>query len=71
MRINSSLSSTTATAHDYLARLEFIDVKVEPVSQKVHVAAELDNRDGLLRDGLTATMFIHRADSESRKTANP
>jgi membrane fusion protein, multidrug efflux system len=71
VRINSSPGSTTATARDYLARLEFVDVKVEPVSQKVHVAAELDNRDGLLRDGLTATMFIRRAASESRKTANP
>jgi multidrug efflux pump subunit AcrA (membrane-fusion protein) len=71
VRIDSSSESTRATTQDYPARLEFIDVKVEPVSQKVHVAAELDNQDGLLREGLTATMFIRRADSESRKTANP
>jgi multidrug efflux pump subunit AcrA (membrane-fusion protein) len=71
VRINTSSQSTRATAQDYHAKLEFIDVKVEPVSQQVSVAAELDNRDGLLREGLTATMFIRRADSESRKTANP
>jgi membrane fusion protein (multidrug efflux system) len=71
VRIKSSTGSTMATAQDYPARLEFIDVKVEPVSQKVSIAAELNNRDGLLREGLTATMFIRRADSEAQKSANP
>lgn len=39
-------------------RLGFVDVKVEPVSGKVRVWAEVLNRDNLLRDGLRATMVI-------------
>ena len=40
--------------------ITFVDVKVEPVSKKVHIAAEVDNRDGLLREGLPAVMLIPR-----------
>ena len=39
-------------------RLTFVDVKVEPVSGKVRVWAEVLNHGNLLRDGLTATMVI-------------
>jgi membrane fusion protein, multidrug efflux system len=49
----SSLSSAT-----YPGRLTFIDIKVEPVSRKVRVLAEVANPDSLLRDGLTATLTI-------------
>lgn len=42
----------------YPGRLVFIDIKVEPVSRKVRVLAEVANPDGLLRDGLTATLTI-------------
>ena len=40
-------------------RLAFVDVKVEPVSGKVRIWAEVLNRENRLRDGLTATMLIH------------
>ena len=40
-------------------RLAFVDVKVEPVSGKVRVWAEVLNRDNRLRDGLTATILIY------------
>ncbi len=44
----------------FTGTITFVDLKVEPVSQKVHIAAELDNRRGLLREGLVATMLIPR-----------
>jgi multidrug efflux pump subunit AcrA (membrane-fusion protein) len=40
-------------------RLAFIDVKVEPVSGRVRVWAEVANHESLLREGLTASMRIH------------
>jgi RND family efflux transporter MFP subunit len=39
-------------------RLVFVDIKVEPVSRKVRVSAEVANPEGLLRDGLSATLVI-------------
>ncbi|MCY2966031.1 MAG: HlyD family efflux transporter periplasmic adaptor subunit [Planctomycetota bacterium] len=42
----------------FAGRLMAIDMKVEPVSRKVKVWAELPNDNGLLRDGLTGTMSI-------------
>lgn len=42
-------------------RLVFVDVKIEPVTQKVRVTAEVDNSQGRLRDGVSATMVIHPA----------
>jgi multidrug efflux pump subunit AcrA (membrane-fusion protein) len=42
----------------YPGRLVFVDIKVEPVSRKVRVLAEVANPEGLLRDGLTATLTI-------------
>ncbi len=44
-------------------RLGFVDVSVQPVTRVVRVWAEVANRDGQLRDGLTARMTIHIADS--------
>ncbi|HUG89841.1 MAG TPA: HlyD family efflux transporter periplasmic adaptor subunit [Planctomycetaceae bacterium] len=48
-----------AASMTFPGRLAFVDVKVEPVSGKVRVWAEVLNRENLLRDGLTATMVIH------------
>ncbi|MBM80437.1 MAG: hypothetical protein CMJ78_07580 [Planctomycetaceae bacterium] len=39
-------------------KIMYVDVKVEPVSNKVRVWAEVDNRSNVLRDGLTATMTV-------------
>jgi RND family efflux transporter MFP subunit len=39
-------------------RITFIDVKVEPVTRKLRVTAEVPNRDNRLRDGLPAQMTI-------------
>lgn len=41
--------------------ITFVDVKVEPVSHRVRIAAELDNRSGQLREGLAATMLISKS----------
>jgi multidrug resistance efflux pump len=46
--------------------ITFVDVKVEPVSKKVHIAAEVDNRAGLLREGLPAVMLIPRVQTAER-----
>jgi len=43
---------------EFTGRLAFVDVRIEPVSRKVRVWAEVDNRDGLLMDGYLATMTI-------------
>lgn len=40
----------------FTGKLMFIDMKVEPVSRKVKIWAEIPNDRGLLRDGLTARL---------------
>lgn len=42
----------------FTGRIVFIDVEVEPVRRRVKIWAELVNRDGMLRAGLTARMKI-------------
>lgn len=39
-------------------KIVFVDLEVEPVSRRVKVWADVPNRDGLLRAGLTATMRV-------------
>lgn len=41
-------------------RIAFVDVKVEPVTHRVKVWAEVHNPGGVLKDGLTAKMTIDR-----------
>lgn len=41
-------------------QVTLIDPKLEPVTQSVRVWAEVINQDGVLKDGLSATMQIHR-----------
>lgn len=43
---------------DYPARIATIDVKVEPIGKKVEFTAEIDNREGLLIDGLSGRLAI-------------
>jgi multidrug efflux pump subunit AcrA (membrane-fusion protein) len=50
-------------------RVAFVDVKVEPVTRKLRITAEVPNRDNRLRDGLPAQMTIladRRLPSRSR-----
>jgi multidrug resistance efflux pump len=42
----------------FYGEVEFVDVKVEPVSQKVRVWADVRNTPPVLREGLRATMFV-------------
>jgi macrolide-specific efflux system membrane fusion protein len=48
-----------ARNRSFAGRVAFVDVKIEPVSQKVRVSAEVLNPDRLLRDGMTAAMTIN------------
>ena len=48
----------------FTGRIVFIDVEVEPVRRRVRVWADLANRDGMLRAGLTARMKILPAKSD-------
>lgn len=58
VRIEGSSSPPELAQQVFSGSITFVDVKVEPVSQKVHIAAELDNSSGLLREGLMGVMFI-------------
>ena len=42
----------------FTGAITFVDVKIEPVSQTVRIAAEVDNSSGLLREGLKGVMYI-------------
>jgi multidrug efflux pump subunit AcrA (membrane-fusion protein) len=41
-------------------RIAYVDLKVEPVTHRVKVWAEVSNQNGILKDGLTARMSIDR-----------
>jgi membrane fusion protein, multidrug efflux system len=51
-------SARPATTEPLPGRLALVDIKVEPVSRKVRIWADVDNSGGLLRDGLSAGMQI-------------
>lgn len=44
----------------FAGRINHVDVKVEPVSHLVKVRAVVENRDSILKEGLTAEMAINR-----------
>jgi RND family efflux transporter MFP subunit len=48
------------------ARIEFVDVKVQPVTGKVRFSANVPNEEGLLRDGLMTTVTIDPDAGEPR-----
>ena len=43
---------------EFRGTLDFIDVSVQPISRTVRVWADVENRDDILRDGLTAEMVV-------------
>jgi RND family efflux transporter MFP subunit len=45
-------------AIQFPARIEFVDVKVQPVTKQVRFSANVQNDEGLLKDGLRATITI-------------
>ena len=58
VRIEGPGAPPELAAQVFSGVITFVDVKVEPVSHTVRIAAELDNRSGLLREGLLGVMFI-------------
>jgi multidrug efflux pump subunit AcrA (membrane-fusion protein) len=56
--LDSDDSSRSPLEESLSGRLTLVDIKVEPVSRKVRVWAEVANESGLLRDGLTAKLII-------------
>lgn len=44
----------------FAGHVTLVDTKLEPVTQSVRVWAEVANRDGVLKDGLSATIRIRR-----------
>jgi multidrug efflux pump subunit AcrA (membrane-fusion protein) len=57
-RLQFDDKSQALSLEAYPGRIVFVDIKVEPVSRKVKVLAEVANPDGLLRDGLEATLTV-------------
>jgi multidrug efflux pump subunit AcrA (membrane-fusion protein) len=51
----------------FTGTITFVDVKVEPVSQTVRIAAEIDNSSGLLREGLKGVLYIPKPMADSRQ----
>ncbi|REJ97508.1 MAG: HlyD family efflux transporter periplasmic adaptor subunit [Planctomycetota bacterium] len=47
----------------FTGTLGFVDSSVQPISRSVRVWAEVENRDDILRDGLTAVMTIDTGNS--------
>jgi multidrug efflux pump subunit AcrA (membrane-fusion protein) len=58
LRIDGDSLSAGISQRAFSGAITFIDLKVEPVSKKVRIRAELNPTDGLLCEGLSGTMFI-------------
>lgn len=58
VRLEDGQDESPAAGYQTYGRIAFIDVKVEPVSRRVRFWAEVENRQGQLMDGLTATVII-------------
>ncbi len=57
-RLQFDEKSDDLSQETYAGRIVFVDIKVEPVSRKVKILAEVANPDGQLRDGLEATLTV-------------
>jgi multidrug efflux pump subunit AcrA (membrane-fusion protein) len=57
LQADESLDGAGPSA-SYAGRLTFVDIKVEPLSRKVKIVAEVTNPDSQLRDGLTASLTL-------------
>ncbi len=64
MAVEVWLDGAGSDGAPFTGRLAFVDLKVEPVSQKVRVWAEVANRGDLLRDGQVATLTIRPRDRD-------
>jgi multidrug efflux pump subunit AcrA (membrane-fusion protein) len=58
VRLNGTSVDPLTPPQRFHGELGFVDIKVEPVSQKVRVWADVANESGVLREGLAAIMFI-------------
>ncbi|MBI1348216.1 efflux RND transporter periplasmic adaptor subunit [bacterium] len=57
--------SENETPQVYAGRLTFIEPKVDPVTQKVRIWAEVENVDSRLKDGMQGVLFIAVANGEA------
>ncbi len=69
VRIEGASAPPEFAQRVFSGSITFVDVKVEPVSQRVRVAAELDNRSGLLREGLVGVMYIPKTPAGGEQSA--
>jgi multidrug efflux pump subunit AcrA (membrane-fusion protein) len=67
VRLEGTAAAPDLAQHVFAGTLTFVDVKVEPVSQTVRIAAEVNNATGQLREGLKATLFIPKSTAEPRQ----
>ncbi|WP_257455257.1 efflux RND transporter periplasmic adaptor subunit [Archangium lipolyticum] len=56
---------------DFAAKVGFIGQRVDPASRTIPVRLEVDNPDGLLRPGMSASAFIPLGDSGTPMTTVP
>ncbi|WP_437203698.1 efflux RND transporter periplasmic adaptor subunit [Planctomicrobium sp. SH664] len=59
-------SATELKQKKFGGKLGFIDVSIQPLGKVIRVWAEIDNSEGLLREGLKGTMTIDTAAKEDR-----
>ncbi len=63
-RVLVSLPQTGREPVTFRGQISFVDTKIEPISMKARVSAEVQNSNSILKDGLLVTMAI-------ATTANP
>ncbi|HEX8201043.1 MAG TPA: HlyD family efflux transporter periplasmic adaptor subunit [Isosphaeraceae bacterium] len=56
---------------EFLGRVTFVDVEVNPGDQTCKVVAAVENRDGMLRAGLEARMEIRQVDLDAAPSSEP
>ncbi len=62
VKLNDPDFSPPAAAEEFVGRVTFVDVTVDPVTRETRVWAEVENRDNILRGGLMAEMVIELAE---------
>ncbi len=71
VRLENAVVEPEAKQLRFYGRVGFVDVKVEPVSQKIRVWADVANTPPVLREGLRATMFIEASESDQSSGPSP
>ena len=66
-----SADPAAGDAQRFVGAITFIDVKIEPVSQRIRFAVEVPNPTGQLREGMQATVLVstQRTSQRTRQTA--